>query len=80
MKECLKGMPIHCPRMVIFVCSMFIHLQNFGIDQSFTQRYVAARSRTAQAIDFPALLLRLGFERLSHAAVVRGWFRHTHTL
>ena len=29
---------------VIFVYAMFINLQNFGIDQSFTQRYVAAKS------------------------------------
>lgn len=32
---------------VIFVYAMFINLQNFGIDQSFTQRYVAAKSLTA---------------------------------
>jgi SSS family solute:Na+ symporter len=32
---------------VIFIYAMFINLQNFGIDQSFTQRYVAAKSLTA---------------------------------
>lgn len=32
---------------VIFVYAIFINLQNFGIDQSFTQRYVAARSNKA---------------------------------
>ena len=34
---------------VIFVYAMFINLQNFGIDQSFTQRYVAAKSQSAAA-------------------------------
>ena len=34
---------------VIFVYAMFINLQNFGIDQSFTQRYVAAKSARAAA-------------------------------
>ena len=34
---------------VIFVYAMFINLQNFGIDQSFTQRYVAAKSQAAAA-------------------------------
>ena len=34
---------------VIFIYAMFINLQNFGIDQSFTQRYVAAKSRSAAA-------------------------------
>ncbi len=34
---------------VIFIYSLFINLQNFGIDQSFTQRYVAAKSRAAAA-------------------------------
>lgn len=32
---------------VIFVYAMFVNLQNFGIDQSFTQRYVAAKSQSA---------------------------------
>lgn len=32
---------------VIFAYAMFINLQNFGIDQSFTQRYLAARSQSA---------------------------------
>ena len=32
---------------VIFAYAMFINLQNFGIDQSFTQRYVAAKSKPA---------------------------------
>lgn len=34
---------------VIFVYALFINLQNFGIDQSFTQRYVAASSQKAAA-------------------------------
>ena len=34
---------------VIFVYAMFINLQNFGIDQSFTQRYIAAKSQSAAA-------------------------------
>ena len=34
---------------VIFVYAMFINLQNFGIDQSFTQRYVAAKTQSAAA-------------------------------
>ena len=34
---------------VIFVYAIFINLQNFGIDQSFTQRYIAAKSQTAAA-------------------------------
>ena len=29
---------------VIFVYGVFLNLQNFGIDQSYTQRYVAAKS------------------------------------
>lgn len=32
---------------VIFVYAVFINLQNFGIDQSFTQRYIAAKSSSA---------------------------------
>ena len=32
---------------VIFVYAMFINLQNFGIDQSFTQRYIVANSSSA---------------------------------
>ena len=32
---------------MIFVYGIFINLQNFGIDQSFTQRYVAAKSHDA---------------------------------
>lgn len=32
---------------VIFIYAMFINLQNFGIDQSFTQRYIAAKSSSA---------------------------------
>lgn len=32
---------------VIFVYAMFINLQNFGIDQSFTQRYIASPNERA---------------------------------
>lgn len=32
---------------VIFVYAVFVNLQNFGIDQSFTQRYVAAKTPAA---------------------------------
>lgn len=32
---------------VIFIYALFINLQNFGIDQCFTQRYIAAKSRSA---------------------------------
>ncbi len=32
---------------VVFVYGMFVNLQNFGIDQSFTQRYVAAKTASA---------------------------------
>ena len=32
---------------VIFVYGMFVNLQNFGIDQSFTQRYIAAKTESA---------------------------------
>ena len=43
---------------VIFIYAMFINLQNFGIDQSFTQRYVAAKSLTAakRSLMFSAFL------------------------
>ena len=32
---------------VVFVYGMFVNLQNFGIDQSFTQRYIAAKNGSA---------------------------------
>ena len=50
---------------VIFVYAMFINLQNFGIDQSFTQRYVAAKSQGAAAKS----LLTSGFLYLVNTAL-----------
>lgn len=32
---------------VVFIYGIFVNLQNFGIDQSFTQRYVAAKTASA---------------------------------
>ena len=50
---------------VIFIYAMFINLQNFGIDQSFTQRYVAAKSQGAAAKS----LLTSGFLYLVNTAL-----------
>jgi len=50
---------------VIFVYAIFINLQNFGIDQSFTQRYVAAKSQSAAAKS----LLSSGFLYLVNTAL-----------